>query len=223
MDIWHISDTHGHHHQLTPPKVDMVLFTGDGSNYRDQFRNEPEMRDFLNWFAALPIKYKVMIAGNHDSAVYHKLIKSKEIEARGIIYLEDSGVEIEGVKIWGSPWSPTYGGWWYMKDRSKLNKNWMMIPEDVDILMTHTPPKGILDVSHKRDGSLELCGCSALMKRVRWIMPKYHLFGHIHDGNGIINAGTRQLSGIRTVFSNGSVVTDNKFGHITSTGQVFTI
>ena len=78
IKIWHISDTHGFHKQLKVPEdVDIVLHSGDAGNYGDPYRNDPEINDFANWFAALPIMYKVYVAGNHDSAVEHRLWHKK--------------------------------------------------------------------------------------------------------------------------------------------------
>ena len=224
MKIWHISDTHSYHYLLDVPKVDVVIHSGDASNYKDIYKNEVEFMDFLHWFKNLPIKHKVYVAGNHDSAIEKNIFDIKtKIKNSDIHYLEDSFVDIDGVKIYGSPYSPTFGSWSFMKNRAKLHKVWGRIPENTDILVTHTPPKGILDLSFDREHNLEFCGCSALMKRVLNLKLKAHLFGHIHNNKDIINAGTNKLSILDTTFSNGSVVTDGKFGKLSSNGNVITI
>ena len=222
MKIWHIGDTHSYHRLLELPEADVVIHSGDFSNYRDVYRNEPEAKDFLNWYACLPIKHKVLIAGNHDSLAYQWNTKFKELcEHMNIIYLENSSVEIEGVKIWGSPYSPNFGNWCFMKARHKLDKVWKSIPLDTDIVVTHTPPKGILDLSYDRSNNLEFCGCRALYNNLLKIKPKLSLFGHIHNCEDIVNAGTRVIPNIETIFSNGSVVTDGKFGILSSNGNIF--
>ena len=226
MKIWHISDTHAHHHLLEiPEKLDMVIFSGDCSNYRDHYKNLPEARDFLNWFAALPIKFKIFVAGNHDSSIEKGLINLEFFKAKNITYLENDFVvvqnHVKSFKIWGSPFSPTFGNWSFMKSRTKLNYVWKQIPDDTDIVITHTPPKGILDLTEDRYHTLEQCGCSALAKRLLDVKPKLHCFGHIHNTGAIKNAGIVRLSGMRTIFSNGSVVTDRKFGELSSHGNVF--
>ena len=221
MKIWHISDTHGYHHLLTIPEdIDTIVFSGDCANYRDPFTNEVEVIGFLNWFESLKIKNKIMIAGNHDSSIEKGLIKKKDIEARGIIYLFNESTEVDGVKFWGSPITPEFGGWSFMMKRSNTNKLWQTIPEDTDVVITHGPPKGVLDLSYTREHVLETCGDSALMKRINIIEPKLMLFGHIHDNEDIVNQGTRQLANLRTVFSNGSVVKDRHFGRLSSNGNV---
>jgi Icc-related predicted phosphoesterase len=221
MKIWHISDTHTYHRLLIAPKdIDMVIFSGDCSNPRDPYRNEPEVIEFANWFASLPIKYKIFVAGNHDSSIENRLITKEYFEKLNIIYLENELVEIEGLKIYGSPFVPTFGNWSFMKARHKLFDMWEAIPEDTDIFVVHGPPKGILDISESRDHHLEYCGCSALKKRVLKLNLKLCCFGHIHNTRDIINAGTMKLSILDTIFSNGSVVTDGKFGTLSSNGNI---
>jgi len=221
MKIWHFGDSHTYHGLLDIPKnIDMIIFSGDATNPLNPVLNEIEMLNFLHWFALIDCRYKIMIAGNHDSSIEKNRVTKKTIEEYGIIYLENEEVIIEGIKIWGSPYCPTFGNWCFMKNRNKLDKIWRHIPEDTDILVTHTPPKGILDYSHDYNNYVERCGCSALMKRILNLNIKYHLFGHIHNNKDIINAGTMKLSILDTIFSNGSILTDGKFGKLTSNGNI---
>lgn len=224
--IWHISDTHTYHRLLTiPENIDIVIHSGDESNYKDQYQNEPEFRDFILWFANLPIKHKVFIAGNHSSYVFHNKKEVNQIcKNLNIIYLEDDWTLVDGISIWGSPITPNFGNWWFMKDRSKMDKLYSSIPEWIDIVVSHGPPKGLLDLSYDRDGKLEFCGCRSLKNHMlNRVKPQLCLFGHIHSNEDIINAGTVKLSGYDTIFSNGSVVTDNKFGKLSSNGNILEI
>jgi len=226
MKIWHISDTHSYHWLLDVPEgIDIVIHSGDESNSKDQYRNEPEFRDFIMWFAALKIPYKIFVAGNHSSFVFHNTKEVRNIcQDLNIIYLENESVEIEGIKIWGSPISPNFGNWLFMKDRSKMDRLYSSIPDDTDVVVTHTPPKGTLDLSYDRDGKLEFCGCKSLKNHIlNRVKPKLCLFGHIHNSDDIINAGVLKLSDYETTFSNGSVVCDRKFGILTSNGNIFEI
>ena len=226
MKIWHISDTHGYHELLEVPSgVDLVIFSGDCANVRDPYRNEHEVRTFLIWFSQLPIKYKVMIAGNHDSAFEKRLITSSQcLVDYGILYLEDESVHIEGLKIYGSPWTPEFNDWSFMKARHKINRVWDIIPEDTDILVTHGPPKGVMDISDSHaTKDIHFCGCSALKKKVLKVEPRFHMFGHVHNFEDHINQGTQQLANCRTIFSNGSVVKDRRFGELSSNGNIFEI
>lgn len=224
MKIWHISDTHTYHGLLEIPKdIDMVIFSGDCSNPRDPYKNEQEVRNFITWFDSLKIKHKIFVAGNHDTSIERRLITKENFSSCGIHYLENESIEIEGIKIWGSPHTPTFSDWAFMKARNKLNRVWDSIPEDSDIIVVHGPPKGILDLAYNRDNKLEYCGCNALRKRVLAIEPKLCLFGHIHNNDDNLNAGTMKLSAYRTIFSNGSVVTDGKFGKLSSNGNILEI
>ena len=153
------------------------------------------------------------------------MVTKSDFNYRGIHYLENETIQIEGLKIFGSPYSPTFGiGWAFNKARNKLDRIWrMVIDEDVDIIVVHGPPKGMLDSSYDRLNSIEHCGDKSLMNRVKEVKPKLMLFGHIHNCDDIINAGTRTIPGLDTIFSNGSVVTDGKFGKVSSNGNIFEI
>jgi Icc-related predicted phosphoesterase len=225
MKIWHISDTHGYHYLLKlPHDIDMVIHSGDCSNPRDAYNNEPEVREFIDWYKDLPIKYKVYVAGNHDSSIEKRLVTKKDFEDNGIIYLENEYVTIEDIKIFGSPHTPNFGNWSFMKDRSKLDRFWKSaIHESCDIIVTHGPPKGILDKSYDRQHNMESCGDKSLLNLVLEMQPAYVLFGHIHNNKDIINAGMLKLSAYDTWFSNGSVVTDGRFGKLTSNGNILEI
>jgi Icc-related predicted phosphoesterase len=225
MKIWHISDTHTYHDLLKVPKgIDMVIHSGDCSNPRDPYNNEPEVREFIDWYKELSPKYKIYVAGNHDSSIEKKLVTKKDFEDNGIIYLENDYVTIEGIKIFGSPYTPNFGNWSFMRDRNKLDRFWCSaIHDDTDIVVTHGPPKGILDKSETREGLMECCGDKSLLNKLLEVQPAYHLFGHIHNCRGVVNAGMQKLSVCDTFFSNGSVVTDGKFGKLSSNGNTLVI
>ena len=217
--------THTYHNLLEIPKdIDIVIFSGDCSNPRDPYSNELEVRNFIDWFKCLPIKHKIFVAGNHDSSIEKGLVTKKDFTQYNIIYLENEHVVVEGIKIFGSPYTPTFGNWSFMKERHKLDRIWdNAIDNDSDIIVVHGPPKGILDLSYDRDNKLENCGDKSLWNKVQIVKPKLMLFGHIHDNKDIINAGTRTVRGLDTVFSNGSVVTDGKFGKLSSNGNILEI
>jgi Icc-related predicted phosphoesterase len=225
MKIWHISDTHTYHDLLTIPNgIDLVIHSGDCSNPRDPYNNEPEVRDFINWYKELPIKNKIYVAGNHDTSIEKRLVTKKDFEDNGIIYLENDYVTIDGIKIFGSPHTPVFNNWAFMKERHKLDRFWKLaIHEPCDIIVVHGPPKGCLDKSYDRVNNMESCGDKSLLNLVLDMQPTYMLFGHIHNCKDIINAGMLKISGYDTWFSNGSVVTDGKFGKLTSNGNILEI
>lgn len=195
MRIVAISDTHGQHRKLKLPKGDMVIHAGDISK-----RGHPvEIEDFLDWFGNLKFKHKIFIAGNHDFFLEdaHPDIIGRMIP-KNVVYLNDSGVEIDGLKIWGSPITPYFHNWAFnRKHGAEIKTHWDVIPDDTDILITHGPPFGILDetVYSKRTG------CEELLLRVYQIQPKHHIFGHIHENYGV-------LAKRETTFVNASVLDD---------------
>jgi Icc-related predicted phosphoesterase len=111
-----------------------------------------------------------------------------------------------------------------MKSRGKMHDLWSVMPTKIDILITHGPPKGVRDLTEERDGELKQCGDLSLMKWIVSFRPKAHLFGHIHDMDGIHNQGIARFSKIDTIFSNGTCVHDGKFDlGLTSFGNVLDI
>jgi Icc-related predicted phosphoesterase len=227
MKILHLSDTHGFHKELPAnifEGIDMVIHSGDCSNWRDTARNSHEVFDFLEWYMTVPVEHKIYVAGNHDTSIEKRLITREHFSDRGITYLEHELVAIGDLKIFGSPYTPTFGEWSFMKSRGNMHKLWSVLPQDIDVLVTHGPPKGVRDLSENTYGQLEQCGDSSLMKWVSTFKPKAHLFGHIHDMSGIHNQGKSLYSKFPTIFSNGACVHDGKFDlGLTSFGNVITL
>lgn len=230
MRILHISDTHGFHSQFPVERfegIDVVIHSGDASNYMNPMTNAMEMENFMQWYKQVPVPTKIYVAGNHDTSVERKMFRKEDFAMAGIIYLENEEVTIDGVKFWGSPHTPTFGTWAFMKAREKLNRVWEAIPDDTDVLIVHGPPKGVRDLSFDRGGSLEMCGCSALMKRCWKLKDNLKLvaFGHIHNMEGIdTNQGVSHYSNTKTVFSNAACVYDGRFDKgLTSFGNIIDI
>ena len=226
MKIWHISDTHGFHNQLVIPEgIDLVIHTGDASNYLDPYSNEPEVRKFIDWYEQISIPNKIFIPGNHDTSIERGLVRASDFISRGIHILNHDWMDVNGIKIFGSPYTPTYGQWAFMKSRETINRVWEQIPEGMDIIAVHGPCKGILDLSRDRQNVLEFCGDGALRKHVlNRVKPKYFLSGHIHNFEEIINTGFRHLPDYGITFSNAAGVTDRRFNlGLTYNGNIFEI
>lgn len=227
MKILHISDTHGFHAMMPASQfvgIDIVVHSGDCSNWRDPYRNEPEVRSFIEWYKNVPVKHKIYVAGNHDTSIERRFVTPADFHSAGITYLENETTEILGVKFWGSPITPTFFDWAFMKARDKIHKVWAAIPDDTDVLIVHGPPKGVRDLSFDRNGNLEMCGDTSLMKRCYALRDTLKLccFGHIHNMEGIeTNQGVSRYSRTKTVFSNAACVYDGHFDlGLTSHGNI---
>ena len=219
MKLTFISDTHtymydSNYKELILPEGDILCFTGD---IMSSGHNEGELIHFLKWFSKQQFKYKIFIAGNHDrflekySALANDIIS--DYRKDGVIYLKNSSVEIEGLKFYGTPHQPYFCDWAFnVPDSNKLIDIYKQIPDDTDVLLTHCPPYGILDQSHRPNysnptgeehlGSMELklvlgekCqfGCS----------PRVVAFGHIHGDGG------KQLQIGDTLYINASLCDEN--------------
>jgi Icc-related predicted phosphoesterase len=181
-----ISDLHGFFPSL--PGGDLLLICGD-LTARDRLQ---EYHQFNEWLQTLPYRAIVVIAGNHDGLI-EKGIAAIGRDPKKIFYLCDSGIGFEGLKIWGSPYTPTFMRWHFMRNRGQeIKKHWDLIPADTDILITHGPPHEILDETEEGDKA----GCEDLRDAVlNKIKPKIHCFGHIHEQGGKIT----EIGGVKFV------------------------
>lgn len=187
-----ISDSHCKHDDIClPSNIDILIHAGDFCSWGV----ESEAVSFLEWFTKQDARYKIFIAGNHDKC-FQKYLKNDVLDTikgfSNIHYLEDSSIEIEGFKFYGSPWTPEFGyGWAFNAKRGQeLFNIWEKIPPDTDVLITHGPPRGQLDLimpNMVRPYENPNVGCSDLMNRVDIVRPKYHIFGHIHCGYGFFH------------------------------------
>jgi len=174
-----ISDLHGY--QPTLPGGDLLIVAGDLTA-----RDKPHEYDhFFKWLEYQKYKKIIYIAGNHDGLIEKNNIHLSTLH--DIHYLFDSMTIFEGLKIWGSPWTPTFLNWHFMKNRGQeIKEKWDLIPDDIDILITHGPPYGVLDKAplSSRADKFKHCGCEELRLALERIKPKLHVFGHIHGEGG---------------------------------------
>lgn len=177
-----ISDTHTKHEKIKLPGGDILIHSGDCS-YQGKLG---EVLKFLDWYKEQDYSHLIFVPGNHDF-IFEKnpQLMKEECEKRGIILLNDSGCEIEGIKIWGSPIQPWFYSWAFNKHRGpEIKKHWDLIPEETEILITHGPPYLIRDGVPQRGGWYENVGCKDLYDRIVQTKVKLHVFGHIHEGAG---------------------------------------
>lgn len=189
MRIVSVSDTHSLHRRIPEiPDGDILVHAGDCLG-QGTIENIEELND---WLGTLPHRHKIVIAGNHDWAFQEAPDLARQALTNAI-YLEDSGVEIDGVRFWGSPWTPTFMDWAFMLDRGQpLFQKWRMIPDDTDVLITHGPPKSIGD-QVSLGFTCQNVGCFDLLSRIDQLSLKAHIFGHIHEGYGCYERGQTRL------------------------------
>jgi Icc-related predicted phosphoesterase len=185
LKIVAISDTHGFHKGLTIPDGDMLICAGD-------FSMRAEMKhvvEFAQWFNSHPHKHKVVVAGNHDMYCEGERQWTKD-EFFPAIYLVHEEAEVNGYRVFGSPYSscifvPSAWSFDYDPKGPRSEGLWSQIPDNLDILITHGPPKGILDkVDRTNPREDEHVGDVNLLYHVKRALPRAHIFGHIHEGAG---------------------------------------
>ena len=209
-----ISDIHNYQHLLSLPSADLLLVAGDMTN----MGRRKELKKFSKFLSSVKKLFDmiIVVAGNHevsmdvqfynsigkkyfhDSTFNPQVARAYFLENPDVVYLEDSGVEYKGIKIWGTPWVNPCGNWAFcMYKEGDDKKHFGKIPEETDILISHSPPYGILDmvpmysyqVEPTTGEMLKKCknkhtGNRELLKRVQKIKPKLHVFGHIHECSG---------------------------------------
>lgn len=186
LSIVAVSDTHTLHRKLVLPKADMLIHAGDACSYG----TEKEFRDFAAWFRDQPFKYKVFVAGNHDRFVERQRHDAVRMLGPDIVYLQDEQVSIEGFDIFGSPWTPAFCNWAFNADARQLELAAAAIPDELDLLITHGPPYGLLDDGLRFGYQHTHIGSLPLMYKLRALDdqykgPRYHIFGHNHCGYGV--------------------------------------
>ena len=224
MRITHISDTHNKHKQLNGklPGGDLLIHSGDFTSVGREY----EVENFIDWFNGIDnYTNKVFIAGNHDLTFDSEILLKNKLEYferrpysnenpsmgkpqwlemileiglnPNVFYLENSFVELDQIKIWGSPISPTFGmGWAFNKDRGHdITQIWNGIPNDSDIVITHSPIYGYNDRAMNTNQNV---GCADLYHRLREVNPHLHFAGHIHEGYGWKTMGLTEWYDLQT-------------------------
>lgn len=176
-----IADLHGHFPKLEGG--DLLIVAGD-LTARDK---DVEYFEVFSWISKQKYRKKIVIAGNHDNRIFNHVNFPNHFE-----YLCDSGTEFEGLKIWGTPWTKTFEGMnpkckaFTCDTEEELAEKWQMIPDDIDILITHSPPYGIYDSVRRFPNDIpENTGSKYLSDKFRGsTILKLHIFGHIHQHGG---------------------------------------
>jgi Icc-related predicted phosphoesterase len=187
-----ISDTHELHRELDIPPGDILIHAGD---FTFMSGRPSKVADFDRWLGELPVPTKIVIPGNHDFLVEAGAVK----RLMNATLLINRGMESHGLNIWGSPLTSLYGGAFGRSDPEARRRIYAEIPPEIDILITHGPPYGILDCEHL---SSEHQGCPVLLDVVTRLKPRLHVFGHVHGGYGTVTVG-------QTIFANGAMLSED--------------
>lgn len=208
MKVVAFSDTHNQHKKITLPDGDILIYAGDCAIHG----TELEVEDFAKWIKTQPHKFKCAVAGNHDECLQDK---PEIFQDNGIEYLCDREININGLRIYGTPWrsvprervlGPKSRWSAFMITEPWDEYVFREIPNGLDILITHMPPFGIMDIgSHWKkyeirepdtiigpDGKFwkfigfKSWGNKALLKNIKRAKPKHSIFGHIHDISDIL-------------------------------------
>ncbi len=167
-----LSDTHEQHAEVEVPPGDILIHAGDMSMMS---RNLRSIIDFNNWLGELPHRCRIVVPGNHD--YWLESDPSRRSLLSNATVLIDEAIDIEGLRVCGSPVTPLYGGAFGRSSSEDRSRLYSQIPDGTDILITHGPPYGILDASY---GSDYHQGDPVLLEAVVRLRPKLHVFGHVH-------------------------------------------
>lgn len=187
MRIVAVADTHTFQDDLgTLPEGDVLIHAGDML----RAGTLEELGPVAEWLNAQPHRHKIIVPGNHDVCFQTEPEAARaKVDATVLV---DEGVELEGVHFWGSPWQPQHPEWGYHLPSDRIGEAWAKVPAGIDVLITHTPPRGIGD----RVGSDTRVGCRALTEAIARIGARLHLFGHVHQEGGVWKHGAGWLANV---------------------------
>lgn len=194
MKITAVSDLHGHLPKIKP--TDMLLIAGDISpvdNHAFAYQLQWYSSIFTRWLESLKVKHIVFVAGNHDIFLQHTLDKdARKYLPSNVHYLNNEIEEINGISIYGTPWTPMFCNWAFMATDNKLGlgkiyndgiKKYAIGNRQIDVILSHGPCNGISDVilDNPGWGSKGHIGSKEMNEIIEILKPKYYIFGHIHS------------------------------------------
>jgi len=192
MKLTIISDTHNRHEELSCKKGEILIHCGDLTDIFSKKNPAQQLIELNEWFGTLKYDKIICVAGNHDY-ILQQIPEARKFITNAV-YLEDEVFEHDGIKFYGSPWQLTCGNLGFNAEEYQLDSIWAKIPQDTDVLITHSPPFDILDKTKHGDR----IGSTSLAFKVKQVKPKVHCFVHCHwgrgkkkiDGTTYINAST---------------------------------
>jgi Icc-related predicted phosphoesterase len=194
-----ISDTHELEAELVVPRGDLLICAGDITFFSGTIA---AVRAFNTWLGSLPHRHKIVVPGNHDG--FLEMGGNRSLLSNAVVLI-DEAIEVEGLKIWGSPVTPLQGTAFGISSREERRRLFAGIPLGTDILVTHGPPFGILDCQR---GSTVHAGCPELLDAVMRIKPRLHVYGHIHGAYGLREANGITFANVALLGANGELEHD---------------
>lgn len=209
--VYAISDTHGETNKIEIPACDLLLHAGDimiDGYRRCWIKQVPTlaiewMRDvWLPWIKPMLddgwVKHVVMTWGNHDWTMLYGA-EIQKLMPPNVHILVDEEITVDGVRIYGLPWSNTFMRWSWMKDPELLKKHYDAIPEGVDIILSHQPPTGTGRYYDMLTGKEEDLGSQELAEAIDRVKPKVVVCGHIHSAYGNYQRGDTLVQNVSVV------------------------
>lgn len=182
------------------PEGDVLIHCGDWTR---GYGSAKDTEKFAHWVESQPHTHKLIVPGNHD---HEDLFLTQGLLERAGAHMFGLGgtshITIDGVRFDGAPWMPVSGydpRFAFEREDDHRQKRWGLV-EPCDVLVTHCPPQGIMDKS-RRGTNL---GCKHLLELVQTMKPRYHFFGHVHEGRGQEQHGD-------TMFVNAANATRQRF------------
>ena len=189
-----ISDTHGAHEELGELQGDVLIHCGD---FESIFESDPQIVEKVDdWFARQRFGRIYCVGGNHDEELERRVALTDQ-PFKNAIWLHERRDMFRGYCFYGASWVPYLRDFPFFADADALEAAWARIPGDVDVLMTHTPPKDVLDVSSKGQS----LGCPHLAERLKQVAPGLHCFGHVHKSRGETTVGATRYVNATSVSS----------------------
>jgi Icc-related predicted phosphoesterase len=192
-----IADSHEWHRALEIRPCDLLLHAGDATYLS---LKQSSIDDFETWIGEVPAPKVIFVPGNHDHFAFKRSGHARRLQ--NVTTLINEGIEVMGLRIWGCPVMPLDDAI-ALRPIEQRRRVYDQIPEQLDILVTHFPPYGILDSS---DGGLSHGGCRELLKSVLRAKPKVHIFGHVHGAQGIVEIGNTTFINATVLDAKGGVL-----------------
>ncbi len=176
MKLAIISDTHGRPFEI--PECDVFIHCGDitaGGSLE-------ETEQFMKWLRRqTQVGLSLIVPGNHDRCFQEEWLAVEDMFAsEDVLVMIDQAIKLGDRTFYGSPWTPPFMNWFFMADEERLGMLYRAMPKEVDVLITHGPPRGILDTGYQDPH----VGSIALAEAIEWRNIKHNVFGHLHSCGG---------------------------------------